>query len=75
MSMYRTLADLGYIIGPLTLGLVADTAGAEAGLYGTAVMLVVCAVVFAVFAPEHYRRPSPPGVPQAVAEPEPAARP
>jgi len=57
MSMYRTFADLGYIAGPLLLGFVADTAGAPAGLYGTAVMLVVSAAVFAVLAPEHYRRP------------------
>lgn len=67
MSMYRTFADLGYIVGPLTLGFVADTAGVPAGLYGTAVILVICAIIFAVFAPEHYRRP--------VRAPAPAASP
>lgn len=35
MSTYRMLADLGYVIGPIALGLAADLAGATAALGGT----------------------------------------
>jgi hypothetical protein len=50
------LADLGYVVGPIALGLAADLAGANLTLGGTAVLLVVVALLFARFAPEIYRR-------------------
>jgi DHA1 family multidrug resistance protein-like MFS transporter len=55
LSSYRMLADLGYVIGPIALGLVADLAGADAALGGAAVLLVGVALLFARFAPETYR--------------------
>lgn len=55
LSSYRMLADLGYVVGPIALGLVADLAGADAALGGAAVLLVAVALLFARFAPETYR--------------------
>jgi MFS family permease len=55
MSTYRMLADFGYVVGPLLLGLVADTAGANVALAGTAIGLMIVALLFARLAPETYR--------------------
>ena len=55
LSSYRMLADLGYVVGPIALGVVADLAGADAALAGAAVLLVAVALLFARFAPETYR--------------------
>jgi MFS family permease len=51
LSSYRMLADLGYVVGPIALGLVVDLAGADAALGGAAVLLVAVALLFARFAP------------------------
>jgi len=56
MSGFRMLADLGYVVGPIALGVAADLAGADATLGATAVLLTVTALLFARFAPETYRR-------------------
>ena len=55
MSTYRMLADFGYVVGPITLGLAADLAGIDAALAGTAILLVTMALLFGRFAPETYR--------------------
>ena len=55
MSAYRMLADLGYVIGPLTLGAITDIFGAGAALTTAALLLVAAAALFAVYAPETYR--------------------
>ena len=55
LSTYRMLADLGYVIGPIALGLVADLAGADAALATTALLLTAVALLFARLAPETYR--------------------
>jgi MFS family permease len=55
LSTYRMLADMGYVVGPIVLGLVADLAGANAALASTAAMLVAVAIVFARQAPETFR--------------------
>jgi MFS family permease len=55
MSAYRMLADLGYVIGPIALGLIADGFGGQAALATAAVLLVVVAVLFGRYAPETYR--------------------
>jgi MFS family permease len=55
LSTYRMLADMGYVVGPIVLGLVADLAGANAALAATATMLVAVAVLFARLAPETFR--------------------
>ncbi|HEY7434779.1 MAG TPA: MFS transporter [Methylomirabilota bacterium] len=55
VSSYRMLADMGYVVGPIALGLAADLAGADAVLGGTAVLLVGVAVLFGRLAPETHR--------------------
>jgi MFS family permease len=55
MSTYRMLSDLGYVAGPLALGLATDLFGAEATLAVTAALLVAVALVFARLAPETLR--------------------
>jgi MFS family permease len=55
MSTYRMLGDLGYVVGPIALGLSTDLAGANATLVTVALLLVVAAGLFARFAPETYR--------------------
>lgn len=60
MSMYRMLADFGYVAGPLLLGTTADIFATETALYATAIMVIVAGAVFAWLAPESYQRePSP----------------
>jgi predicted MFS family arabinose efflux permease len=54
MSLYRTLADSGYVIGPLALGLVTDGLGIEAALATGAGLLACAGVLFAWLAPESY---------------------
>jgi len=55
LSTYRMLADLGYVVGPIALGVAADLAGADAALALAAVLLVAVALLFGRFAPETYR--------------------
>lgn len=52
MGLYRTIADLGYVLGPLMLGATADLFSAEVALYGTAVLLIASGALFLVKAPE-----------------------
>ena len=59
MSAFRMLADLGYVVGPIALGLSTDLLGAHATLGGTAVLLAVTALLFARFAPESHQRGDP----------------
>ena len=56
MSAYRMVGDLGYVVGPVVLGVATDLVGADATLAATAVLLVLVAVLFARVAPEVYRR-------------------
>jgi MFS transporter, DHA1 family, multidrug resistance protein len=55
LSAFRMLADLGYVVGPIALGLAADLAGADVTLGGTALLLTATALLFARFAPESHR--------------------
>ncbi len=54
MSTYRTLADCGYVIGPLVLGIIADGLGAPTALLVTGLLLLGSGVLFGRFAPETY---------------------
>ena len=56
ISVYRMLSDFGYVVGPIALGLVTDAFGAGAALGTAATLLVAVAVLFAMRAPETYRR-------------------
>ena len=59
MSAYRMLSDLGYVLGPVTLGLATDVVGADVTLGATALLLVAVALLFARLAPESYRASAP----------------
>lgn len=52
---FRSVADAGYIVGPLFLGWLVDAAGYEAPLLLTAAMFLVSGAVFWVLAPEFHR--------------------
>ena len=52
MSSYRMLSDVGYVIGPILLGLLGDAGGLDAALWAAAVGLFLAAGLFARFAPE-----------------------
>ncbi len=56
ISGYRMLSDVGYVIGPILLGLVVDWQGAEAGLLFAGALIGVTGLLFARFAPEHWPR-------------------
>lgn len=55
MSTFRMTADIGYVIGPLLLGFVADIASPEIAVVASAAVLVLVGLVFAALAPETYR--------------------
>jgi MFS family permease len=55
MSTYRMLSDLGYVVGPIALGVVTDLASADAALATSAALMVGVAALFARGAPETYR--------------------
>ena len=54
MSLYRTLADSGYVVGPIVLGLVTDGFGIETALAAGASLLAGVGILFAWRAPESY---------------------
>ena len=54
-GFFRSVADAGYVVGPLLLGFLADRAGYGVPLLVTAVMIVGSGALFWLFAPELYR--------------------
>jgi predicted MFS family arabinose efflux permease len=55
MSSFRMLSDIGYVLGPIALGVVTDAFGVNAALTLAAALLVLVGLSFARFAPETYR--------------------
>jgi MFS family permease len=55
MSAYRMLSDVGYVLGPIALGLITDVSGGERALAVAAALLVAVGLAFARFAPESHR--------------------
>ncbi len=55
MSSYRMLSDLGYVVGPIGLGLLVDYQGTDTTLIVSATMIVAVGLLFAHFAPETWR--------------------
>ena len=55
MSTYRMLSDVGYVVGPLALGLITDVLGADTALATAAVLLAAVALLFARYAPETFQ--------------------
>jgi MFS family permease len=56
MSTYRALSDIGYVVGPIGLGLLSDLAGADSALAFCAAAIAIVSLTFARHAPESYRR-------------------
>ncbi len=56
MAGYRMISDVGYVIGPILLGLVVDWQGAEASLLVAAALVGGVGLLFARYAPEQWRR-------------------
>ena len=56
ISTFRMLGDLGYVIGPIMLGLVVDIYGARTALVLAAVLLMVVGACFGFLAPETYSK-------------------
>jgi hypothetical protein len=56
MSMYRALSDVGYVVGPIGLGVLSDLAGPKVALAFCAIAIGSVALAFWRFAPESYRR-------------------
>ena len=52
MGLYRTVADLGYVVGPLLLGTISDLASPRSALVVTTMLLVATGLLFLVRAPE-----------------------
>ncbi len=57
LGAFRTLADVGYVAGPLALGIVAGAASPRAAYAAAAAMTTTAALVFARQAPETLGRP------------------
>ena len=55
ISSYRLTADAGYVIGPLGLGLIADSYGPVTAIVTSAVLLAIIGLAFALWAPETHR--------------------
>lgn len=53
MGLYRAIGDLGFLVGPLALGWVADTSGYASALVTVSVLLAAALLPFALFAREH----------------------
>lgn len=52
MGAYRSLSDIGYVIGPTLLGLIADYFGAGTSLLTIGALFLVSGALFGVLAPE-----------------------
>ena len=54
MGLYRLFGDIGFLVGPIILGFIADNVNLPAPFYFTAGMLLVCTVLIQFFAVETY---------------------
>jgi MFS transporter, DHA1 family, multidrug resistance protein len=52
MGIFRMLSDLGYVVGPALLGLIADGTGAQTAMLTAAGFAAVAVVPFFLLAPE-----------------------
>lgn len=55
MSLFRMMADAGYVVGPLALGLIVDLYGPVQALTVAAGLIVLAGLAFWAFAPESHR--------------------
>ncbi len=55
ISGFRMLSDVGYVVGPIGLGLMVDWRGAQQSLLFAAAMIIATGLLFARYAPETHR--------------------
>ena len=56
MSTFRLLGDMGYVVGPILMGVIVDLADAETAFVVSAGTLLLVGALFARWAPESGRR-------------------
>jgi DHA1 family multidrug resistance protein-like MFS transporter len=56
MGMYRLFGDIGFVVGPIILGVIADNMGLRAPFLFTAALLLVSTILTQVFAVETYSK-------------------
>jgi len=56
MGVYRLFGDIGFVVGPIILGVIADGMGLRAPFYFTAALLLVSTVLIQVYAVETYSK-------------------
>ncbi|MCJ7731864.1 MFS transporter [Candidatus Bathyarchaeota archaeon] len=54
MGLYRLFGDVGFMVGPIILGVIADNVNLKAPFFFTAAMLLVCTVLIQKYAVETY---------------------
>jgi len=55
VGLYRAIGDLGFVVGPVLLGWLADTRGFNFSLFFNAAFLVLAALLFQLLAKEPSR--------------------
>ncbi len=55
MGLYRLFGDVGFVVGPIILGIIADSHGLRMPFYFMTVLLFINAVLILAFAKETYR--------------------
>lgn len=60
MGLYRALMDVGYVAGPLAIGLMSDVWGVRTALLVTAGLITATSIIFAIRAPEVHERKAKP---------------
>ena len=55
LSTYRMAGDAGYVLGPFLIGLMVDLYGTGPALMVGAVMIILAAIAFAIWAPESHK--------------------
>tara|TARA_Y100001970_G_scaffold269488_1_gene362055 strand:+ start:10253 stop:11239 length:987 start_codon:yes stop_codon:yes gene_type:complete len=56
MSLYRTAGDIGFVIGPPILGLIADKYSLETSLEINSFVLFIVAIIFFIFGNEEFKK-------------------
>ena len=55
MSLFRMVGDIGYVVGPIILGLIVDWYSPEISLIVASGLLILMGILFSILAPETYR--------------------
>jgi DHA1 family multidrug resistance protein-like MFS transporter len=73
LGLFRTISDLGFVVGPVLLGWLADRSGFAFSLYVNLVLLLISATVFALVAKETRVAPTRASVPSSTTASKPAS--